>query len=312
MGFLHSYLQTGIYTIPQRRESKSFILSVQEPPTRENNVVGLDTRHNLLFDRTKKTRAAIYASRNINLWLLPEFTGEDMVTALWRKVLGDSEGNLVIVFLYLDINSCEVVLALLGRLLRQADARQQEVIIYADTNAHSSFWKSSETNRRGEALEEFILLHNLVVLNNGNHFTFFNRRSATIIDVTPATPGIEGQIKEWRVMNEVQGSDHLLITHQLTVSENEVPYVRNWNLGDWSHFQESMEKSTPAKRNVWSEVKVEQDSMDLLRKIQERLNWTHPLRPVRTTIQNQSWWNSELTRLKKAVKISFSMFRHTN
>ncbi len=122
-----------------------------------------------------------------NLWLIPEFTGEDMVSALWRKALGYGEGDLIIVSLYLDINSPEVVLAALGRLLHQVEARQQEVIIYTDTNTHSSLWNSNGTNGRGEVLEEFILLHNLVVLNNGNHFTFFNRRSATIIDMTLAS-----------------------------------------------------------------------------------------------------------------------------
>ena len=49
-------------------------------------------------------------------------------------------------------------------------ARQLKLICGVDCNAHSSLWGSSDLNKRGEDMEEFIFQKGIFVHNIGNDF----------------------------------------------------------------------------------------------------------------------------------------------
>ncbi len=72
-----------------------------------------------------------------------------------------------------------------------------------DTNAHSSLWQCSDTNKRGEMLEELIFTYNININNVGDHFTFFRGEARTIIDVTLSTAKVWERIKNWKVTTDV-------------------------------------------------------------------------------------------------------------
>ena len=64
----------------------SFLICLQEPPANRHGVKGLGTKNHLLFQAGgERPRAAIFASANLSLWKLPNFTDEDVVTALWNN-----------------------------------------------------------------------------------------------------------------------------------------------------------------------------------------------------------------------------------
>ncbi len=309
MGCLTGHLQTNFSQKHIKNYNKrynAFIIAVQEPPVRNNKVMGFVRNHKLFYDQSAcSPRAALYVAKNINVWLIPEFTSGDITTCIWRK---DSGEELYLVSVYMDILDQNVILPQLKSLLRMAHIKKKEVLIMADTNAHSSLWGCKETNRRGEILEDFIFSNNLRIQNKGDHFTFFNRRCATIIDVTLSTPGIDDEINDWRVTNDVQGSDHLLITWSFTISFKTNNKFRNWKLGDWSLFQRHLEEQTPATPTNWSIPTVDKEAEHLKRTILEALDKSHPPKEVRHKTQPK-WWNKDLSEMHKNVKRAFSLFR---
>jgi hypothetical protein len=92
-------------------------------------------------------------------------------------------------------------------------------------------------------LEDLIFTYDLEVCNTGSHCTFFNRRAATIIDVTMASHAIAQHIKEWRVDESVEASDHHLICFKITISIKKYITTRNYDKGNWPLFQSSMEEN---------------------------------------------------------------------
>ncbi len=175
----------------------AFLYFLQEPPVKDGKVVGFGRRNQVFQANSRdRPRAAIYASRNLNLWLVNEFCSQDIVTCLWKR---KEEEDVYVISAYLDINLTEVFPKMLEDLLMLAERQRKDVILCTDANAHSSMWNSEDTNKRGETMEELILSHNLTVQNNGDHFTFYRAQARTIIDVTMTRGRVSSSIANWHV-----------------------------------------------------------------------------------------------------------------
>ncbi len=172
------------------------------------------------------------------MWLVPEYTLGDMATCLWK--LGEKEDVLITSF-YMDITNTAVWPPQLEKLLRYCARKKKELVICADTNAHSSLWQCNDMNKRDEMLEELIFAHNINIYNVGDHFTFSRGKARTIINVTLSMANVWERIRNWRVTTDVQGSDHLLIQFLITISNVTVLKSRNFNQGDWDLLQKTME-----------------------------------------------------------------------
>ncbi len=305
---LMEYLRTALHTNPPKNEGNinSFFICVQEPPLRNEKVIGFGKAHNLFYDQSScRPRAAIYASKDLNMWLVPEYTTGDMATCLWKT----EKEDILITSVYMDITNAAVWPPQLEKLLHHCARKKKELVICADTNAHSSLWQCNDTNKRGEMLEELIFAHNINVNNIGDHFTFFRGEARTIIDVTLSTTNVWERIKNWRVTTDVQGSDHLLIQFLITISNVTVRKSRNFNQGDWDLFQKTMEERTPYVPQLWTIQHLELEAEGFVMDINDALNRSHPLKKVKTTVQPFRWWSNELTELKKKVKSAFSLYR---
>ncbi len=312
---LLEYLRTSLHTTPKNAnidangKPKSFIIGVQEPPVRDKRVTGFSGTHNLFYDHTAdRPRACIYASRDLNMWLVPDYTTGDMPTCIW-KTMDSFLPEVYVVSVYMDITLDSVWPAQLERLLRRCQVRNKEVLILSDTNSHSTLWGCPDTNRRGEKLEELIFQYNLSIQNIGQHFSFFNRKAKTIIDVTMASPGLNDTVGDWKVTEEVQGSDHLLIRFTLTISSTNVRKKRNLFKGDWNLFQESLDKQMPPIPDVWSIRHLEMEAQHFEAAITTALDESHPKTKVSNNLRSFRWWSNELQELKSKVKRAFSKFR---
>ena len=310
---LQEFLRTELQTYPQKFNSrgkvKSFIIGIQEPPTREKRILGFGSSFNIFYDRSvERARACILASRNLNLWLVPEYTDGDMVTCLWRTE-DETTREVYVVSVYMDITYEQVCPSNLLRLLRSAQKRRKEILILSDTNSHSTLWGCPDNNYRGEELEDVIFQFNLTVQNVGNHFTFFNRRSSTIIDVTLTTPGLSWRVNSWHVTEKVQGSDHLLICFLLTISQSDLPMVRNLNKGDWNTFQMLADEDAPPIPDVWTVEHLELEATAFESSVVKALDRSHPRRKIQVSSRPPTWWSPDLAKLRKNVKQAFSFFR---
>ena len=87
-------------------QADSFLVCVQEPPThpKTNQITGFFPRHNLWYDKRglNRPRAAIYSSRNLNLWLNSELTNSDITTCTW-KTNDLVFPEVMIISIYMDI-----------------------------------------------------------------------------------------------------------------------------------------------------------------------------------------------------------------
>ena len=146
MALLSDHLQTGnskgTGKVPRGRKEEAFLICVQEPPVKDNRIVGFDRSHNLFYDCSSRDgpRAAIYSSRNLNVWLLPDFTSRDVTVCVWRT--GDScTPEILVASVYMDITLTSVWPEEFQKLVRYCNDKGKKLIICADTNAHSGFWK---------------------------------------------------------------------------------------------------------------------------------------------------------------------------
>ena len=156
-------------------------------------------------------------------------------------------------------------------------------------------------------MEDFIFQFNLRVQNNGNHFTFFRAEARTVIDVT-LTRGdnLHRLISNWRVSDQVQGSDHLLLEWIITISKTEFIKVRNLDKGDWSLFQEFLEeKSEEHLTCTWTKDILEKEAERLDRDIFDCLETSHPRQMVKLKVRKTLKFTDELTRRK-------NMFTHAS
>ena len=175
---LLSYLTTGLHTGPQNpfelsqrsgvqdrtgARTNSFLVFLQEPATMPNRVVGLGSGNKIFYDKLcDRTRTAIFASRNLDVWPVQEFTTKDVTTGIW---INDGR-EIYVTSAYFDITLDRVIPETLERLMDHCEQRGHEVMICADTNAHSSLWnspflKSNLLNTIGSAPSSPIMNSNL-------------------------------------------------------------------------------------------------------------------------------------------------------
>ena len=89
------------------------------------------------------------ATKDIHMWLIPEFSDGDLVAA--RAVTGNPELPIVIfVCYYADRNNKEVVHAKLKKLTKLATKKGWPLSISGDFNAHSSLWNAEKPDKRGK------------------------------------------------------------------------------------------------------------------------------------------------------------------
>ena len=122
--------------------------------------------------------------------------------------------------------------------------RNGKLIIAMDTNAHSQLY-GTETNKRGEEMEDIIFSHGLYVENLGTIPTFETTRGgcymASHVDVTLSRGDI--QILGWHVDRGYNASDHNTITWH--TKDEQVPGepIRKWKKAKWEVFTRELEEA---------------------------------------------------------------------
>ena len=93
------------------------------------------------------------------------------------------------------------------------------LIIAGDFNASHKHWFAKYIDKRGEELLATMIQHNLDTINDCDVPTYdtirANRRLTSHIDLTIASSTISNHIKDWRVVDEVNMSDHRVIVFEI-------------------------------------------------------------------------------------------------
>ena len=294
------------------RHSLAFIT---EPPIAFNKVCGFPAgAFNVLHHpkEVKRCRAAIVASKGVDVMALPAYTDEDTVSAITSLDGKDT----CIVSTYMDIKSNKVP-EMVHKVAHYAAVSGYGLLICTDANAHSPLWGSPDINQRGKLIEEdLIYRYGLQLLNVGSSPTYIGHLtiSGTIIDLTLATHRTAASLSSWEVSDKVVLSDHSLITFQsLTKVRNNISW--NFRKCDWAEFT----KHAGALSKEWVPVtEWFPETID-----EELATWYHDVNralkescpktkghgcPPNKRGRTCPWWSSELEALKKKSEHNHRVF----
>ena len=304
----------------------AFIVGLQEFAWNSHNLQVTHLKGHLIHaDKSAKPgpRAAILASKNMQVWGVPKFTNRDTATVMWL-VEGAPFKKVYFVSSYHQDTTNEqdparkkpVIDPIIEKLLAHSEREGSQVVILADTNAHSSLWHMPKTNARGAEFERMVADRHLHVLNKGNveeNWTWSGMRDGemrkTIIDVTFCTPGIADYATNWRVRNGAPISDHRSIEFIIPLAGTTDEWKRQYAWTDWDKFEEALENMIEEvvvenlDGDKWSPEDLEQEMTRMYEDIYTALEEVCPKRKLPQRIPHVPWWDSSLEELKKKARI---------
>ena len=193
------------------------IVLVQEPYTYQDKTdssrspMGLESRKMVYNTQVVHPRTLVAHNNDCDFLIIQSLSNECFTTVQMSK------GGAYVYFISCYFrwkNDDSIHLDFLQGILDKIGHRA--VIIGGDFNARSKLWHSKETDGRGERLEDLITINGLSIVNRKDlYYTFSNTRGVSNIDLTLATEGLSGVVREWKVHPDVITSDHRLITHEV-------------------------------------------------------------------------------------------------
>jgi hypothetical protein len=115
----------------------------------------------------------------------------------------------------------------LERLFRYPEINNILIVIGCNANSHNVAWDSTDTNRRGAVLLEYIAYSNLEIVNRGSEPTFVTRVREQVIDIMLSSASIWQEIVNWRVSKELSLSDHRIIRFIMSADPKILHEYRN-------------------------------------------------------------------------------------
>ena len=274
------------------KAGENFICLVQEPISSRSRLVRQPNSVQR-FSVGGQPRATIYASTNINAWLLETMSDKDMV-AIQTEVLGQ---QVIIVSAYLDYTDRQVISNKLYGILDYAQTRNLGIVIGADSNCHSSLFGPT-TNKRGEVLEDFIANSGLVVENIGHTPTYESRGNSTCIDCT-LSRNLNTTIIDWHVNQDYNGSDHNTIFFSISHDLVKLPRTWKWHRADWNKFSKIMETIETHLPKLVDYQCCEEMLQNLYTKLNSALKQAVPRSKPKIIDKNNPWWNEEFTTKRR-------------
>ena len=244
---------------------------------------------------TENPRAGIIYSDRLKVSELPTLEDKDSAVA----ILKNGSKTMIIASLYLDYTNKEVITDKLRELVCFADDKNLPILIGMDSNCHSTMFGNS-TNSRGKILEDFIITNSFQVENKGTTPTFRSSRYSTCIDVT-LSRDLTNVIKEWRVDDDFNASDHNTITFGVDLGMIEIPRHRNWNKANWGLFKTELETATFFRPDRMTDCKLDKLVRKLYFVINKALDKACPIIDSKRTDPLNEWFTEELEVARKEV-----------
>ena len=94
------------------------------------------------------------------------------------------------------------------------------MLIAADSNAGTKTWYDIITNQRGKALEEFLTIYNLYIVN---HRTEPTTRGSSFVDLTIVNNQLLRRVTDWTCGIQESCSDHKILSFNLGIGRQDKP-----------------------------------------------------------------------------------------
>lgn len=284
---------------------------IQEPwqwggVVRGLNIPGFDI---LASTSKNKVRTCIMIKKTLNYLYLSNLSSADLSVVRLEVGNGEGEGAMLLASAYLPYDApTPPPTEELKTVVRYGESNRLELLIGADANAHHICWGSSDINKRGEYLIEYISQTSLHVVNVGNEPTFANKNRKEVLDITLVTEKSLNKIVDWEVSKEISMSDHMYITFKISL-ENASPSAaiatyRNARHTDWTKFERILNGQCRGAVPLNTSAEVDKEVTNLQNLITQAYEKTCPIL-VRKDMRSPIWWNNKLSKMRKdLLKIS--------
>lgn len=230
------------------------IILMQEPVVQKNRrIKGPNGGHT--FHSSKQLiglpiRSAIWVRNSLikssksNCFLLEQFSDRDNTTIRTKFTMNDGDTiDIIICSSYcpsIDNNNRKIdnpISPILNKVINFCKANKLELILAGDFNAHSVTWGGSRNDVRGKHILDFLMKQSLICLNDGSTATFAVGGKQSFIDLTLTSRRTHSHIKNWLVNSDYSGSDHRIISFELSSSTVIPKTFRNRRKVRWKKFQ---------------------------------------------------------------------------
>lgn len=284
------------------------IALIQEPWQWKGRVLGLKIPGytTLSASNSCKIRTCIVLKNNLNFFFLPNLSNADLVVARLESVPSMGSRGLLLVSAYLPYDSLIPPPGdALESLVTYSSSQRLNLVIGADANAHHIGWGSSNINRRGEYLAEYISSTDLVIVNSGNTPTFVNSVRQEVIDITLVSVSLYNYLIDWHVSEEPSFSDHMFITFKLLLNDHlpinpQSSHFRNARHTDWARFESTLNHELSGEVSLSSLSLIESEVTNFNNKIIHAFESCCPLRRIGNN-KDPVWWNARLKRLRSLM-----------
>ena len=260
-------------------------------------VYGFSKNFNLFQGKENcKVRSCIVISKNIDSWLLTQYSDED-ITCIGIR---DNNKIFVLCSVYMPYTSpTPPPQQKLKDLTAYCYTQGWGLLIAADANSHHTVWGSSDDNERGEALYDFINGYDLHVCNIGNKPTFQDVTREEVIDVTLANTVMLNCINDWQVDDVYTMSDHNRISFNIAVKViGEVQTFRNPKTTEFEGYRDTL---LPKLNKIDMNSDINTHSVKLRNAIISSFHTNCKVNRVREK-DRPAWWTGQLTEKKYWVE----------
>ena len=275
---------------------------IQEPYySNKKRVTGLPRGYKVFGTQKGSSRAIIICPPSINVFACDELSNNDHCTVCLINTGTDEK--IYLSSIYLDIE-LPTISPMLTKICDFYFINNCQAYLGLDTNAHSVFWNSPDSNKRGEDLEDFILNYNLKVLNTGNKYTYIHENgNKSIIDISLCF-GNKAGAKNWKVLDLHFFSDHKMLEFELKAVKTETPKVRKI---DWNKFTDSLNLTChDTHYNIWDPQVIEKEWLELKSVIAAALDTSSYWCKIKP--KSAKFWNDELHNMRSKVRSAFSQW----
>ena len=173
-------------------ENQLDLAFVQEPYIIRNNLAGIPKLLRTYVSGNGRKRSALLVNNKDIDVLITQLSDEDCI------VVEISYGNFKFygISSYFDIREdIEINSRKIEHILNYS--KGQGLLIAADSNARSKTWYDKITNQRGKALEDFLTIYNLHIVNHRTEPMFETTRGSSYIDLTIGNNQLLRCVTDW-------------------------------------------------------------------------------------------------------------------
>lgn len=279
-----------------QEEEKIDISIVQEPYALNNKIIGFPIKHKIIaFEKEPKTAIIIHKG---DISIFPIVIEQKMIVA---KVIKGIRELLIINCYCPPHEKISPVLSKIENVIRTINFT--EILIIGDFNSKNKLWGSQINDEKGDEMLEFIIKHNLIILNEKDSPpTFRTERAKGWIDLTITNHNLHTNIAQWEVLKNHNNSDHRYIK---TVIKNVEPLEEyGITLKGQTKIIEHLQNDkwfTETQNRINNVNDIENVVNILYKKIEELQNrYRKKKQPPKQ--KTNPWWTNELEIERKRVR----------